>query len=247
MFIKQQGQGKPLILLHGWGFNGDIWNDVATELAKNWRVYQVDLPGHGKSPMSEYSLPILTEQLTNCLPTDAVWMGWSLGGLLAMNMAIQQRARGLILIASSPRFITANDWPHAMTAEILQQFANQLQTDTVGTLRRFLVLQVKGCDNARQQLRNINSFLTNPPSKKALQFGLQLLQTTDLRSQLNQINCPSLLCLGKRDKIVPFEVGEDFQWNTLRKTVIKPASHIPFLSHQEIFIDILQYFLSELN
>ena len=247
MFIKQQGQGKPLILLHGWGFNGNIWNDVAIELDKNWLVYQVDLPGHGKSPISEYSLPILTKQLMNELPSDAVWVGWSLGGLLAMNIAIQQQIRGLVLIATSPRFITAENWPHAMTAEVLQQFANQLKTDTTGTLRRFLALQVRGCDNSRQQLRNLNSFLINPPLTIALESGLQLLQTTDLRPQLQQINCPSLLCLGKRDKIVPFEVGNDFQWNTLRKIIIKPASHIPFLSHQEIFMDIFQDFLHDLN
>ncbi len=247
MFIKQQGQGKPLILLHGWGFNGDIWNDIAPELANNWRVYQVDLPGHGRSSINEYSLPTLTEQLINDLPSDAVWIGWSLGGLLAMNIAIQQQVKGLVLIATSPCFTTAKNWPHAMTAEVLQQFANQLKIDTIGTLRRFLALQVRGCDNARQLLRNLNSFLTNPPSTTALQSGLQLLQTTDLRSQLKQINSPSLLCLGKRDKIVPFEVGENFQWSTLRKTIIKPASHIPFLSHQEIFMDILQDFLRDLN
>ncbi|HHB93203.1 MAG TPA: pimeloyl-[acyl-carrier protein] methyl ester esterase [Thioploca sp.] len=245
MFIKQQGQGKPLILLHGWGFNGDIWNGIAGELAKNWLVYQVDLPGHGKSPISEYSLPILTKQLMNELPNNAVWVGWSLGGLLAMNIAIQQRIRGLVLIATSPCFVTTKNWPHAMTAEVLQQFASQLKIDTKGTLRRFLTLQVR--DNSLQQLRNLNYFLKNPPLTKALESGLQILQTTDLRPQLQQIECPSLLCLGKRDKIVPFEVGNDFQWKTLRKIVIKPASHIPFLSHQEIFMDIFQDFLRDLN
>ncbi len=243
MFIKQQGQGKPLILLHGWGFNSEIWNDIAIELAHNWKVYQVDLPGHGKSPMVEYSLPILTEQLANNLPHDAVWIGWSLGGLLAMNMAIQHQVRGLVLIATSPRFVTASDWPHAMTADVLQQFANQLETDTVGTLKRFLTLQIRGCDNARQQLRNLNSFLANPPSIEALQSGLQLLQNTDLRSQLHQINCPAQLCLGKYDKIVPIEMGNDWTLPTLRKSIIKPAAHIPFLSHPEIFMAILQDFL----
>ncbi|MDM8565394.1 pimeloyl-ACP methyl ester esterase BioH [Candidatus Halobeggiatoa sp. HSG11] len=249
MFIKQQGQGKPLILLHGWGFNGNIWNEIAADLAKNWQVYQVDLPGHGKSPMCEYSLPILTEQLAANLPNNAIWIGWSLGGLLAMNIAIQCQVRGLILVATSPRFVTAKDWPCAMTAELLQQFADQLQTDTVETLRRFLTLQVRGCDNAREQLRNLNFFLTNPPQTDALQSGLQLLQHTDLRSLLQQINCPALLCLGKRDKIVPVEVGEKCQtyWPELHKTIIKPAAHIPFLSHPELFMEILQNFLAQIS
>ena len=244
MFIKQQGHGKPLILLHGWGFSGNIWDTIATDLAKNWSVYQVDLPGHGKSPMCTYSLPVLTEQLMANLPPDAIWVGWSLGGLLATNIAIEHKIRGLVLIATSPRFVTAKDWPHAMTPEVLRQFANQLQTDTVGTLRRFLTLQVKGCDNAREQLRNLNSFVANPPQIDALHSGLQLLQNTDLRSKLQQIDCPTLLCLGKRDKIVPVEVGEEYQayLPMLHKAIIKPAAHIPFLSHPQLFMEILQDF-----
>ncbi|MBE9562077.1 MAG: alpha/beta fold hydrolase, partial [Proteobacteria bacterium] len=197
--------------------------------------------------MSEYSF--LTEQLIAELPNDAVWIGWSLGGLLAMNIAIQHQVRGLVMIATSPRFVTAKDWPHAMTPKVLQQFASQLQVDTAGTLRRFLALQVRGCDNAREQLRKLSFFSANPPKIDALHSGLQLLQNTDLRSQLQQINCPSLLCLGKRDKIVPVEVGEACQiyWPTLNKIIIKPAAHIPFLSHPEIFMHILRDFLDGLD
>lgn len=108
LFIKIQGQGKPLILLHGWGFNSEIWNDVAAKLARHWCVYQVDLPGHGRSPMAEYTLPILTKKLAAELPNNSVWIGWSLGGLLAMAMARWQPASvcALGLVSTSPRFVT---------------------------------------------------------------------------------------------------------------------------------------------
>ncbi len=251
LFIKHQGQGKPLILLHGWGFNGDIWNEVAAQLALHWRVYQVDLPGHGRSPMCEYTLSTLTETLVAHLPKEAVWIGWSLGGLLAMAVARWQPAsvRALGLVSTSPRFVTADDWPYAMTPAVLQQFAEQLQTDTLGTLQRFLALQVKGSEAARQQLRALSALLkrTSPPQSQALHAGLKLLQETDLRPELSQIRCPALLCLGGRDTLVPVGVGEYCQrwWPSLRKVCIKPAAHVPFLSHPDVFMKLLQDFLND--
>jgi pimeloyl-[acyl-carrier protein] methyl ester esterase len=252
LFIKSQGQGDPLVLLHGWGFNGDIWQQLATVLASSWQVYQIDLPGHGYSPLGEFSLPRLTDTLASQVPPNAVWLGWSLGGLVALAMARWRPTflRALVLIASSPRFVTAPDWSHAMTPAVLENFSLQLQEDTAGTLRRFLALQVKGSTTARQQLRVLNQWLArNPlPQPAALQAGLTLLQQTDLRAELAQIHCPALLCLGGHDALVPVGVGNACQqwWPSLRKVVIKPAAHIPFLSHTEIFLPILQGFLHEL-
>ena len=251
IFIKQQGQGEPIILLHGWGFSGEVWNDIAQQLAQNWRVYQVDLPGHGHSSLCAYTLPILTEQLAANLPKNAVWIGWSLGGLLAMAMARWRPAwvRALVLISTSPRFITDKDWPHAIKLSVLQQFSKLLQTHRLVTLQRFLALQVKGSDNALQQRRTLNAFLENTtlPHPEALRAGLALLQNTDLRPELSQIYCPALLCLGKRDTIVPASVGADCQqyWPNLQPIYIEQAAHVPFLSHPNIFMHSLQGFFNE--
>jgi pimeloyl-[acyl-carrier protein] methyl ester esterase len=168
-----------------------------------------------------------------------------------MAMARWQPAwvRALVLVATSPRFITAEDWSHAMTPAVLQQFGQQLQDDTMGTLRRFLALQVKGSETARQQLRMLNALLSKSgiPQALALQGGLKLLQETDLRAELLQIRSPALLCLGGHDTLVPAGMGRDCQrwWPTLRQVCIKPAALIPFLSHPDIFWPLLQSFFEE--
>jgi len=251
IFIKQQGQGEPLILLHGWGFTGEVWNDIAQKLAQDWRVYQVDLPGYGRSPLCTYTLPILTEKLAADLPKDAVWIGWSLGGLLAMAMARWRPdwVRALVLISTSPRFVTDKNWPHAMKLNVLQQFSQLLQTHPLATLQRFLALQVKGSETVLQQRRTLNALLnkTALPQPEALQAGLTLLQNTDLRHELSHIRCPALLCLGKRDTIVPAGVGKDCQqyWPNLQPVYIERAAHVPFLSHPDIFMHSLQGFFNE--
>jgi len=251
LFIKQQGQGQPLIFLHGWGFNSEIWNPLVPQLASHWHIYQVDLPGHGRSPYCEYTLPVLIKTFATQLPPQAVWVGWSLGGLIAMAMARWQPTwvRALVLVASSPRFVTAPDWPHAISPTVLQQFSEQLQNDTEGTLQRFLALQVKGSETARQQLRSLNTWLKQSGwlQPTALQTGLRFLQDTDLRPELAQIHCPALLCLGEYDTVVPAEMGKDCQrwWPNLRQECIPAAAHIPFLSHSEIFMQLVQNFLAQ--
>jgi pimeloyl-[acyl-carrier protein] methyl ester esterase len=249
LFIKTVGTGKPLILLHGWGFNHNIWNDLAAQLATEYCVYLVDLPGHGNSPMSEYKLELLAKQLAAELPSNAIWIGWSLGGLLAMAVARwhPNSVQALILVATSPKFVSGKDWNNAMSVKVLNQFAEQLTNDIATTLRRFLALQI----TERQQLRHLQTLLqTNKlPQTAPLQAGLKLLQDTDLRTELSKITCPSLLCLGGKDKIVPVAVGADCQtwWQDLEIAIIKPAAHIPFLSHSEIFISILTKFLTNLS
>lgn len=251
LHIQQRGQGQPLVLLHGWGFNGKIWDDTAAHLAKDWTVYQVDLPGHGQSPMCDYNLPELSKLLAENLPTQAVWVGWSLGGLMATATALHypDSVRGLVLVGSSPRFVVGEDWQHAMQEPVLRQFAQNLQADIAGTLKRFLALQVKDSPTAREQLRNLQQFLHSAglPHPEALNAGLELLLNSDLRSELHKIQCPALLCLGAKDALVPVGVGEDCQryWKGLRKVCIKQAAHLPFLSHPELFLQILQGFFDE--
>ncbi len=251
LHIQQQGQGAPLVLLHGWGFNHAIWHHTVEQWAQEWTVYQVDLPGHGRSAVAPYQLTEILPQLSRHLPSDAVWCGWSLGGLLAMAMARWQpeKVRALVLFATSPRFVTAEDWPHAMTPQVLNQFADNLSQDIAGTLQRFLALQVRGLETPRQQLRQLQHLIgqAGHAQVESLHDSLELLINTDLRPELRHIHCPAWLCLGGYDALVPMKVRHDLGhwWPKLRTVCIKPAAHIPFLSHPEIVQPLLQKFLSE--
>lgn len=249
LFIKQQGSGQPVVFLHGWGFNHSIWDEMAITIHQ--QSYQVDLPGHGKSPFCDYHLSDLTDCLTEQLPENAIWIAWSLGGLLAMSIAIRQPKfmKALILVSSSPRFTATNQWLCAIKKGVLLKFKQQLQEDSVSTLQRFLALQVKETPTARQQLRYLNNLIksNNYPQLVALQAGLDLLLTTDLREELAAISCPTLAILGEQDAIVPVSVGAAWQqWMpSLQVVSIKSAAHIPFLSHPDIFLHELQRFLHD--
>ena len=89
--VEQFGQGPDLVLLHGWGMNGAVWHGIAQQLAPHYRVHLVDLPGFGNSLLADevdYSLPWLAEQVAAILPQKCHLLGWSLGGLVASQLAL---------------------------------------------------------------------------------------------------------------------------------------------------------------
>jgi len=251
LFYKTQGSGPALVLLHGWGMNADVWDDVVPMLAKSHRVTTVDLPGHGRSGDAgdDYSLPAQAQRVAEILPPDATLVGWSLGGLLALQLVLDfpRRIKALVLVASSPRFVRADDWPDAMQAEVLQGFAGELQTDFKKTINRFLAIQALGSEHAREELRLLRErvFAHGEPERKALASGLEILMTADFRARLSQIACPALLISGERDTLFPAQAARCTQAliADARLSVICGAGHAPFLSHAEDFVSVLQEFL----
>ena len=113
MHIKVMGQGPDLVMLHGWSMNSAVWHDLAENLAKNYTLHLVDLPGHGQSDWQpgDLELEVLIKNLANALPEKAYYLGWSLGGLISLAFAehYPQRVDKLILLAATPCFVKAKD------------------------------------------------------------------------------------------------------------------------------------------
>jgi pimeloyl-[acyl-carrier protein] methyl ester esterase len=203
-------------------------------------------------PKQTFDLSALTEMVAAAAPSRATWLGWSLGGMVAAQLALTASARveKLILVNSSPRFVTADDWPWAMAPTVLDGFAQALQEDYHGTLERFLSLQiVPGSTEGRRNLRQLREMLRQfpTPAVQALRDGLAILRSADLRTQFPTLHCPTLLILGDRDRLVPPGVGPAVK-NLLPSTlidVIKGAGHVPFLSHQREFLAAVKTFLED--
>ncbi len=253
LFSQTQGAGPDIVLLHGWGLHSGIWDAVATALATHNRVTCIDLPGHGHSAgtaMAEH-LPAVAAQIAAIAPAPAVWIGWSLGGLLALQLALRAPAavRGLVVVAGSPRFVRDSDWPHAVEDAVLQQFARSLDEDYAATLGRFLALQVRGSAEAGATLRALRARVLeqDSPQAAALRTGLKLLRESDLRARLQDIACPSQFIFGARDLLAPAALGEELArlMPAARCAVIEGAGHAPFVSHAAQFIDLVEVSLRE--
>ncbi len=96
LYTQTQGKGKDLVLIHGWGISGNVWESVADKLSNQYRVTIVDLPGYGRSAkyhLEHYSLSAVANKLAEVIPPQSIVMGWSLGGMIAMKLALNHAER----------------------------------------------------------------------------------------------------------------------------------------------------------
>jgi pimeloyl-[acyl-carrier protein] methyl ester esterase len=250
-----QGAGRDLVLLHGWGMNNAVWNPLTEELSRDYRLTLIELPGHGNSSYDQQGSDI-DAWTTACLeaaPEKAVWIGWSLGGMVAQRAAMlsPERVQGLVAVCSSPCFSQRDDWPQAMDPHTLKTFAQTLVKNPRQTLERFLSLQVRGDDQARAVLRVLRQDIASRPEPNhvALEHGLGILDAVDLRPDLGKISCPILWLLGERDTFVPVDAGEQLE-TLLPKAdvlILQGSAHAPFLSHTRQSLRALTSFLRGLD
>lgn len=233
------GSVKPVLaLIHGWGMNARMFDALGALLAEDFDVRALDLPGHGgRDALAVNILQTWADDLAQQLPDNAVLLGWSLGGQLAMRAALDhsRKIARLILLASTPRFVAAEDWRHGMASADLQDFGNALLADPQATLLRFLSLQTRGMPEQKTLLQQLRQRLFDVPLpvSGALRAGLSILRETDLRAQLPQLMQPTLVLHGALDMLTPPAAGAWLADTLPHAQYIEfaRAAHAPHLSH----------------
>jgi len=237
LHIEVSGQGPDIVLLHGWGAGAGAWNDVARQLAPRFRVHNVNLPGYGTSPAcTPYTLSNMASALAAALPARLAVCGWSLGGQVAMQWALDAPAQveRLVLVASTPRFCRAPSWNCAMQASVIDSFGERVSKDTHDALRRFVLLETRGDTESRTIARRLRALTDEPhlPSAETLNAGLEILRKTDLRAHLPHITQPVLLLHGEKDGIVPL-IAAQYLKGALpqaRLDVFADTTHAPLIA-----------------
>jgi pimeloyl-[acyl-carrier protein] methyl ester esterase len=252
------GQGKPIVLAHGWAMHAGIWREFARKLALNYRVTCIDLPGHGRSEaIDPFTLERISAELANAIPEQSCWLGWSLGVTVALDIAARypERVSALVLLAGNPSFTvgetgrsleTQTEWP-GMDIRLLDDFAGHLNKNCQATLLRFLSLQVNGMPEQKVILKDLKAAVSEcaTPNAKTLQGGLEILKQADMRPVLSGLNIPVSVILGGLDTLVPVAVGQKMQQLLpgMELNIIDRAGHVPFLSHSRETLAIISRFM----
>lgn len=245
MNCYKYGSGDiPLVLLHGWGMNSSVWKPIIELLSSKFTLHLFDLPGYGMNcEVNATSLDDITASLAHKIPSNSIVAGWSLGGLVALHLAMkaENNINGVAIIASSPCFIEKNDWD-GISPNILQEFKNQLARDKKKTVKKFLALQTIGTTSSRKDTIFLqNTVLESLPDISVLDSGLDLLMNTDLRNSLLNFKLPIIEIYGELDALIPTKDLKciDMLGKQGFKSVVPSAGHVPFISHPEEFSQLL--------
>lgn len=238
LWWQTKGEGNcDLVLLHGWGLNAEVWHCISAELGSQFRLHLVDLPGYGRSQgFGAQNLQQMADTVLARAPEKALWLGWSLGGLVASQVALNhpERVHALITVASSPCFTAYDEWP-GIKPDVLVGFQQQLADNFRRTVERFLALQTLGTETARQDARLLKAVVLEQPMPgvDVLSGGLEILKMTDLREQLSDLSVPFLRLYGALDGLVPRKVAGllDARYPRSESHIFPKAAHAPFISH----------------
>ena len=242
---NDQGQGQPLVLLHGYGASTYSWRYVSSHFSKSYRVISIDLKGFGlsdKPTNNNYSVLdqsyIISEFIKEHNLDNIILVGHSLGGAVALFTYLMHFEHANHKISKLILFDTASykqnlpDYISILTIPIINELLLRL---TTRKFRIRMVLKKVFFDQTKiteEMVTTYASYLSLPGSSHALIKTAEQIIPSDIEKiseQYKSIRIPVLLIWGERDKIVPLDVGKKLFANipNSKLIVIPNCGHAP--------------------
>lgn len=218
--VKEQGAGRPVVLIHGWPLTADTWDDLGMDLAEaGMHAIAYDRRGFGRSeqPVGGYDYDTLAEDLVDVMAhfdaQDATLIAFSMGGgevarYLGRHGA--KRIRNVVMIGcASPFMLKTNDNPEGVDRAVFEQTWKALRTDRAGFWGGFF----KYFYGVGKSQRSVSEEVLEWSRRMAMQAGLnatvkcaRTFGTTDLRPDMKAFTIPTLIIHGQQDVTVPIDL-----------------------------------------
>ena len=261
LYAKVWGEGRPVVLIHGWPLSSDSWDPVTLALADaGFKAVAYDRRGFGRSdqPYRGYNYDTLSDDLADVMAAtgadqDATIIGFSMGGGEVARYMSRHKGKGLrsaVLLSSIvPYMLKTDDNLEGVAQSQFDEMTKGMRQDRPKFMKEFL-----------------KSFfgvgvLTSPVSEPQLhwawrltmQAGLrptvacaQAFATTDFREELDAFRIPTLVIHGTADQTVPIDATGRPAAEAIRDARLieyEGAPHGLFLTHRDKLIDDLVAFL----
>jgi non-heme chloroperoxidase len=214
-------KGQPIVLIHGWPLTGDSWElQIPALTSAGFRCIVYDRRGFGKSdaPWDSYDYDSLAGDLNELIETlnlnDVILAGFSMGGgevvRYLTNYGSSKIAQAILVASIIPLVAQKTDNPNGVPQEKLDEIMEALKTDRVAFLKDFHknFYNVSMLNNAVSSARLDADFIvTSQASGHATIKAAEAWGGTDFRSELKNVDVPTLIIHGDEDNIVPIQTA----------------------------------------
>ena len=200
---------KPeIFLIHGWNMPPVLWDPISRLLAERFKITLAEMPGYSSTDSADSEqapLETVKAALLEQAPPTSHWVGWSLGGTVAMACSIEHSSRmdRLTLISPTPCFTLRPDWEFGYNQKTFQSLLKITQRRFELGTKNFLSLQTLG----GHQEKTFTDVCDHRPTNAALAQGFSILCHTDLRNQIANIKIPTQIIAASADNVVPSEAS----------------------------------------
>ncbi|MBW4329372.1 alpha/beta hydrolase [Stakelama sp. CBK3Z-3] len=220
LYVKEAGQGRPLILIHGWPLNADSWDDQILALSNaGMRVIAYDRRGFGRSsqPPGGYDYDRFADDLAEVMAargveSDASLVGFSMGGgevARYLSRHGPDKLRSVALISSVvPYMLKTADNPDGVEQSVFDEMTAGMKNDRPDFFRSFL----KDFFGVGMLNSPVSDAYLDWAWGLCMQAGLiptlqaaKAFATTDFRPDLSAFTLPTLVIHGTGDNTVPIE------------------------------------------
>ncbi|MFO0677568.1 MAG: alpha/beta fold hydrolase [Polyangiaceae bacterium] len=258
MFWAEEGEGRPLVLLHGLGDSHRTWEPVVRRLSKKYRVLMPDLPGHGLSarPNATYSLAWHARMLANWMEMlgleEVDLVGHSFGGGVAQWLLIDNSAlvRRLALVSAGG---LGHDVAVALRLASIPGFIERFGQPLMGLGTR-IAMRVLGCPFDEEETAAL-AWMNSKPGTAAA-FARTVKDVINLRGQRRSIwdgahlvprLPPILLVWGERDPVIPIRHGASLSSRVDGVSFARfpECGHYPHRECPDAFASAIEVFLAD--
>ncbi|MEO7990816.1 MAG: alpha/beta hydrolase [Chryseolinea sp.] len=245
--FKQYGQGKPIILLHGFPMNQTVWEDFIPLLSDTHKVITVDLPGFGKSPLSQlpFTIDQIADSLLSWLSTEkisgATVIGHSLGGYVALAM-----------VDKKPELFSGLGLFHS-TALADSEEKKESRLKVVDFIRKNGVLGFTSnfipplfADQNHKAISTVREIAVHSVHDAVVGYTLAMRNRPDRTSVLKKFKMPILFLAGEADAGISVDsiTKQAEQCKSPNVHILKQVAHMGMFENPEACANIVRSFVS---
>jgi pimeloyl-[acyl-carrier protein] methyl ester esterase len=247
------GTGETVVMIHGLGASGHIWQGQQEFLNTDFQVVTIDLPGHGQSdwmPLSLIDMAMDIRQILNSIGVSQFSLvASSMGGLVALELyrMIPQEIMRLSFVGSIPKFAKGPNYPAGLDIAKIRMLSQQFDGEYGLILDIFFRSLFSRAERADERFKRVKAIrqVEPLPKREALKHFLDILEKTDLRDRIASVICPVQFITGTEDYICPRVIMDWVAEHTYnaRFDFMEGCGHLPFLVESKEYNRLLEDFL----